>query len=254
MSNGTIAGRVALVTGANRGIGRAITEALLEAGAAKVYAGTRRPEAVADLVEKYGALVVPIVLDVTNQAQIDAAVETAPDVELLINNAGVAEKAAGAFGDSGWVEAGRREFEVNALGTLAVTQAFAPTLARNGGGTIANIVSVAGMVNFPIFMSYSLSKAALHSLTQSSRIMLAEQGTTVIGVYPGPIDTELAKDAPWDKVSPAHAAERIVAGIEAGVEEIFPDPMAEQLGELFSANPKGLEQQIAAMAQEGAAA
>lgn len=130
------------------------------------------------------------------------------------------------------------------LGTLAVTQAFAPLLARNGGGAVVNIVSVAGLVNFPALASYSASKAALHSITQATRALLRAQGTFVAGVYPGPIDTEMADAIDWAKTAPAVAARNILDGLVAGREEIFPDPMAEQIAEQYSKNPKALEQQM----------
>lgn len=254
MAQVLINGSTALVTGSNRGIGRAITVALLEGGAQKVYAAARRPESVADLAAKYGDRVVPIELDITNRDQVQQAAEAASDVDLLINNAGVAELGGRSFEDEEWLTAGRREFEVNALGTLDVTQRFAPVLARNGGGAVANVVSIAGITHFPLFLSYSLSKAAAHSLTQATRVFLAAQGTSVFGIYPGPVDTDMAAGLDGDKVTPEHAASRILAGIEAGTEEIYPDPMAEQFGEGFEASPKGLEKQVAEMVMETATA
>jgi len=253
MSGQSIANSVAFVTGANRGIGRAIAETLLDRGAAKVYAASRRPEAVADLRAVFGDRVVPIALDVTDAGQVRAAAETASDVTLLVNNAGVAELAGAPFEDRGWIAAGEKEFGVNVLGTFDVTQSFAPVLAENGGGSIVNIVSVAGLGNFPLFVSYSLSKAALHSLTQATRAFLAAQGTQVVGVYPGPVDTDMAAGVPLDKVSPRSVAEAILDGIEAGEEEVFPDPMSRQFGELFLESPKALESQLAEMAAAPAA-
>ena len=244
----SIAGRTALVTGANRGIGEALVDALVAAGAAKVYAAARDINAVAPLSARHGERVVPLLLDVTDPAQIRDAVAAATDVELLVNNAGVAGYAGGTFTDPQWLTAGRREMEVNFFGTFAVTQAFAPVLGRNGGGAVVNLASVASLVNFPLFAAYSASKAAIHSLTQATRAMLKGQGTQVFGVYPGPIDTRMAEPIPLDKTSPAVAAVAIVAGVEAGSEEIFPDPISQGMGAAYLADPKSLERQVASMA------
>jgi NAD(P)-dependent dehydrogenase (short-subunit alcohol dehydrogenase family) len=244
----SIKGKTVLVTGANRGIGEAIVDALVRAGAAKVYAAARQLNDLAPLTTRHGARVVALQLDVTNPAHIAAAVSAAPDVQLLVNNAGFAGHTGGTFTDSKWIIAGRQEMDVNFFGTFAVTQAFAPVLAKNGGGAITNIASVASLVNFALLASYSASKAAVHSLTQATRIMLKGQGTQVFGVYPGPIDTRMAEGIPMDKTSPAEAAKAIIAGIEAGTEEIFPDPMSQGMGAGYFANPKEIERQVAAMA------
>lgn len=244
----SIKGTTALVTGANRGIGEAVVDALVAAGAAKIYAGARNVADLAPLTARHGARIVAVQLDVTNPAQIAAAVLIAPDVQLLVNNAGFAGHAGGAFTDPKWITAGRQEMDINFFGTFAVSQAFAPVLAKNGGGVITNIASMASLVNFALLASYSASKAAVHSLTQATRMMLKGQGTQVFGVYPGPIDTRMAEGIPFDKTSPADAAKAIVAGIEAGTEEIFPDPMSQGIGLGYFANPKETERQIAAMA------
>ncbi|HMI37213.1 MAG TPA: SDR family oxidoreductase [Steroidobacteraceae bacterium] len=243
-----IAGTTALVTGANRGIGEAIVDALIARGAARVYAAARAAADLAPLLARHGRKVVALELDVTDAAQISAAAARAPDVQLLVNNAGVAAHVGGSFTDSQWVSAGRQEMEVNFFGTFAVMQAFAPVLARNGGGAIVNIGSVASLVNFPLLLAYSASKAATHSVTQAARAMLKAQGTQVFGVYPGPIDTRMAAGITLPKTSPADAARAIVAGIESGTEEIFPDPMSQGMGSAFLASPKALEREVAAMA------
>jgi short-subunit dehydrogenase len=144
------------------------------------------------------------------------------------------------------IEGGRLEMEVNVFGTLAVTQAFAPVLAKNGGGAIANL-SVASFVSFPILATYSASKAATHSLTQVTRAMLRRQNTQVFGVYPGPIDTRMGEALNAEKALPADAARAIVAGIIAGNEEIVPDNTSQGVGPAFFADPKGLERQVAAV-------
>ena len=166
----SIKGTTALVTGANRGIGEAVVDALVAAGAAKVYAGARSVADLAPLTARHGGRVVALQIDVTNPAQIEAAVSAAADVKLLVNNAGFAGHAGGSFTDPKWITAGRQEMDVNYFGTFALTQAFAPVLAKNGGGAITNIASVASLVNFALLASYSASKAAVHSLTQATRI------------------------------------------------------------------------------------
>ncbi|MDX2194519.1 MAG: SDR family oxidoreductase [Gemmatimonadales bacterium] len=249
MHGKAIQGSVALVTGANRGIGRAIVEALLARGATKVYAGARRPSDLGTLAND--ARVVPLTLDVTNDGQVAEAAAQAPDVTLLVNNAGVVARPLGApLTDA--VEGARQEMDVNYLGTLRMTAAFAPALARSGGGTIVNIASIAGVTGFSPFATYSASKAAQRSLTQVSRVMLGGQGTQVIGVYPGPVDTDMAKALPWDKATPASVATRILDAVEAGQLEVYPDPMAEGMGAAFEASPSALERQVAAMADQPA--
>lgn len=249
----SIAGKTALVSGANRGIGEAVVDALIAAGARKVYAAARNTSDLASLVARHGGRVVALQLDVTKQAQITAAASAAPDVQLLVNNAGVAAMMGAPFTDPQWLQAGRQEMDVNYFGTFAVTQAFAPVLARNGGGAIANLASVASLTNFPMLLAYSASKAATHSLTQATRMLLAAQGTRVFGVYPGPIDTRMAEKIEMAKTSPAECARAIVAGIEAGDEDIFPDAMSQGMGSAFFAGPKGLEKQITAMVTGAAA-
>jgi NAD(P)-dependent dehydrogenase (short-subunit alcohol dehydrogenase family) len=239
-----LSGKTALVTGANRGIGEAIVDALVAAGIKKVYAAARSISALGPLVARHGSGVIPLQLDVTSAAQIAAVVATAADVDLLVNNAGIVGFSGGDFSDPKWIEAGRQEMEVNFLGTFAVTQAFAPILAKNGGGAVVNLNSVASFVSFPILAAYSASKAATHSLTQVTRAMLRGQHTQVFGVYPGPIDTRMAEELPLEKASPADAARAIVAGIIAGNEEIFPDKMSQGTGPAFFADPKGLERQV----------
>jgi len=176
MNSRRIEGAVALVTGANRGIGRALTEALLTRGVRKVYATARNPEVLRALRDER---LVPLRLDVTDVEQIRAAGEAASDVELVFNNAGVV--LARGIADSTVLGQARREMEVNYFGPLQLLQRLAPTLARNGGGAVVNIGSAAGLTNFPFIPTYSASKAALHSLTQAARILLGAQGTSVFG-------------------------------------------------------------------------
>jgi short-subunit dehydrogenase len=243
-SAGRIEGAVALVTGANRGIGRALTEALLERGAAKVYATARDPEALANLPQRFGARVRTLRLDVTSGEQVAEVARIASDVDLLVNNAGVAE-ASELLGD-GVVEQARREIEVNYLGPMRLLQAFAGTLATHDGA-IVNIGSAAGLTNVPLLPTYSASKAALHSLTQAARAILAGRGVTVFGVYAGPVDTDMIRSMPLEKTPAADVANAILDGIERGEDDIFPDPFSAAFGAQFGSSPKDAERQFAAM-------
>ncbi len=238
-----IEGAVALVTGANRGIGRALTEALLARGVRKVYAAARNPEALGTLADER---LVPLRLDVTDAGQIRAAGEAASDVELVFSNAGVV--LASGIADSTVLGQARREMEVNYFGPLRLLHRLAPALARNGGGAIVNIGSLAGLTNLPIAPTYSASKAALHSLTQAARLLLGAQGTAVFGVYSGPVDTDMNRDLEMPKASPRDVGFAILDAIEAGQEDIFPDAFAVEISRQFEASPKASERQFAALA------
>src|SRR5205814_4031293 len=185
-------------------------------------------------------------LDVTDVDQIRAVGDAASDVELVFNNAGVA--LARGIADSTVLDQARREMEVNYFGPLQLIQRLAPTLARNGGGAVVNIGSAAGLTNIPFLPTYSASKAALHSLTQAARSLLGAQGTAVFGVYAGPIDTDMSRELAVPKTSARDVAFAILDGIEAGQEDIFPDPFAADFGKQFGSSPKASERQFAAMA------
>jgi NAD(P)-dependent dehydrogenase (short-subunit alcohol dehydrogenase family) len=243
-----IEGRVALVTGANRGIGLALVEALRDRGARKVYAASRKPEALAEVAILSDGVVVPLRLDITDGDQVRQAAEQAGDVDLLINNAGIVGHTFGGFDDPIWLDVARREYETNVLGSFRVSQAFAPVLARQGGGTLVNVSSVAGLVGLPMVLSYSTTKAALHSLTQSTREMLHAQGTSVVGVYPGPVETDMAADLPVPKTSASTVAHAILNGLEQGEEEIYPDPFALEFGKAYAVSPKSAERRMASTA------
>jgi NAD(P)-dependent dehydrogenase (short-subunit alcohol dehydrogenase family) len=237
-----IEGTIALVTGANRGIGRALTEALLARGVRKIYAAARNPATLGALRD---ARLVPLELDVTDTEQIRAALAATPDVRLVFNNAGVTLNAT--ITGATVVTQARREMEVNYFGALQLLQLLAPILARNGGGALVTVGSAAGLTNVPLFPTYSASKAALHSLTQAARALLAAQGTSVFGVYPGPVDTDMVRELALPKASPRDVAQAILDGVEAGQEDIFPDSFARDFARQFESSPKASERRTAAL-------
>jgi short-subunit dehydrogenase len=183
-------------------------------------------------------------LDVTRTDQITEIAHQTPDVELLFNNAGVA--TATELTSEAIVDEARREMEVNYFGPLLLLQRFADTLAQRGGAAVI-IGSTAGLANVPLVPTYSASKAALHSLTQAWRVLLAARGVAVLGVYPGPVDTDMTKGFSLEKASPQAVAKAILDGVEAGNEDIFPDAFAVAFGEQFQSSPKHSERQMAAM-------
>ena len=235
-----IQGKTVLITGANRGIGAALVRAFLKAGAGKIYAGARNPSALPAFND---ARVVPLKLDITNPTDVAVAVKSAGDVDVLVNNAGVASGGSILTSSAGELAG---DMDVNYYGTVRMMQAFAPALEQRKG-TIANVISVVGLASLPTLAGYSATKAALFSATQAARAALQAKNVKVIGIYPGPIDTELAASLTMDKASPDDTAEDIVAGIIAGQDEIYPDPASKQLSTLWGSNPKGLEQYFAGL-------
>lgn len=230
---------VVLITGANRGIGKAYVEEFLKAGAKKIYLGVRDLKTVSDMATKNPEKLIPLKLDVTDLTDIQKAAQTAKDVTILINNAGVAT-IAGLL-DKSTLENARKEMDVNYFGPLALTRAFAPILKSNGGGTIATVSSIAGHVAFPGFWTYSASKFAAHALIIAMRTELSLQGTQVIGVYPGPIDTDMAKDVPMDKFPPSQVAQRTIKAIESEQEDVLTDQFAEEMYAALRKDPKQVE-------------
>jgi len=232
-------GTVALVTGANRGLGKALVAALVEAGAARVYAAARDTEklSVAD------PRVVPVPLDITRPDQIADAARRAGDVTLLINNAGALSSYNLLASSQVDLEA---DFRTNVHGTLAVIKAFLPVLERaTGGATVVNVLSLTSLASFPALGGYSASKAAAYSVTQALRPELRARRIELLAVLPGPIDTDMVKALQMPKSSPADAARGVLAGIARGEEEIFPDPMAQQMGALWMGSPKEFERAFA---------
>jgi NAD(P)-dependent dehydrogenase (short-subunit alcohol dehydrogenase family) len=213
-----IKGRVALVTGANRGLGKAVAKALLQAGAAKVYAGVRDPGSV-DLPG-----VEPIALDVTDPASVRAAAARCGDVDIVVNNAGISLHGKALGEDAPDVT--RRLLDVNLYGILNVSSAFAPILGRNGGGAFVNVLSVLSWVVLENATAYSISKAAAWALTNGMRRELKEQNTQVTAVHVGYMDTDMVAKVNAPKTAPAVIAERIVAAIRDGQAELLADEIS----------------------------
>lgn len=225
-----IQNKTVLVTGANRGIGKAIVETVLDHGAAKVYAAVRTLESAQPLVEKYGDKVVPVELDLSNPKTIQTAADFARDTQVVINNAGVLKTAGPLDGQA--FEALEFEMNVNVYGLLHMAQTFAPVLKANGGGVLVQLNSVVSMKAFPNFATYCASKAAAYSITQSLRDTLKEQGTQVISVHPGPIATDMGSEAGLEEIAepPALVGEAIVEAMKSGSFHAFPDSFAKQIG------------------------
>ena len=234
--------RAVLVTGANRGIGRALIDEALNRGAKRVYAGTRQPFSHSD------ARVTPLILDVTNIEQIQRAVAAVGSLDTLINNAGVT-----LFDDLSDRAAIERLLAVNLFGTYSMSQAFLPSLARSRGA-IVNVLSMAGLAAVPFSPAYSISKAAAFSLTQSLRALWAARGVKVHAVLAGPVDTDMSRDLAIPKASPESVARAIFDGVENGDEDIFPDVMSESIAESWrNGATKALERQFAAYVPANAA-
>jgi NAD(P)-dependent dehydrogenase (short-subunit alcohol dehydrogenase family) len=210
----SIANSAVLITGSNRGIGRALVEEALHRGARLVYAGAREPWAHPD------PRVRPLTLDVTSAADIRAAAEAVEALDVLVNNAGIA--LYDDLSDRSVIE---RQLAVNFFGPYAVTQAFLPQLTR-AGGAIVNNLSLNSLAPLPIIAGYSISKAAAFSLTQSLRALLAGQGVSVHAVLTGPVDTDMSRGLRVPKPSAASVAVGIWDGLERDEEDIFPDPMS----------------------------
>jgi NAD(P)-dependent dehydrogenase (short-subunit alcohol dehydrogenase family) len=235
-------GKTVLVTGANRGLGKALVHEALRRGARRVYAASRHPLVLTD------DRVTPVILDVTNPDHIEQAVENVDSLDILINNAGVSVPD-----DLSDRSAFERHLAVNLYGTLDVTQAFLPALTQTQGAVV-NVVSIVALAAVPVLPAYSISKAAALSLTQSLRALLASQGVSVHAVLAGPIDTDMARDLDIPKAQPDDVAKAALDGVEQGEEEIFPDPMSQMAADGWRAGvSKELERQNAALVQAVAA-
>lgn len=239
MNGINLAEKTVLITGANRGIGRALVNEALRRGAKRVYAGTRG--ALQDAPER----VTPLILDVTSVSQIQRAVEQVDTLDVLINNAGIA-----LYDDLSNLDVIERHLAVNLFGLLKVTHAFLPLLKR-AKGAIVNNLSLAALAPLPVIPAYSISKAAAFNITQSLRALLAGQGVTVHAVVLGPIDTDMTRGFDIPKASPESAALRIFDGLEKGEDDIFPDPASLSISEGWRTGVvKALERQFAAFLPE----
>lgn len=219
---------VVLITGANRGLGRAFALQALERGARKVYATARDPASVSI------PGVVPLRLDVTDDAQVADVIRQCTDVTVVVNNAGIAN--VGGFLDAGSVEAARTQLETNFFGMLRLSQGFAPILASHGGGAILNVLSVASWVNIPLIGVYSATKSAAWGLTNGLRLELKKQGTQVTSLHVGFVDTDLTRGLDVPKVSASEVVTAAYAGLEAGADEVLADETSLLVKSSLSAN------------------
>jgi NAD(P)-dependent dehydrogenase (short-subunit alcohol dehydrogenase family) len=237
-----IAQKTVLITGANRGIGRALVNEALRRGAKRVYAGTR------SALQNADKRVTPLTLDVTNALQIQRAADEVGALDVLINNAGIA-----IYDDLSKPEVLEQHLAVNLFGSLKVTRAFLPQLRRSKGAIVNNL-SLSSLAPLPVIPAYSISKAAAFNMTQSLRALLAGQGVTVHSVLLGPIDTEMTRGFQIPKASPESAAAGIFDGLEKGEQDIFPDSASLPMADGWrNGAAKALERQFAAFVPESAA-
>lgn len=234
---------IALVTGANRGIGLSIVEELLERGAKKIYLGVRDLDSVDELVKKDPERLIPLQIDLEKPEMIRKAFDEARDINLLVNNAGIL--LGGTLFDEDRLEKGRKEMEVNFFGPLQLIHGFIPHLRRNGEARIINVSSVGGQVVFPGAPTYCASKFAIHGLTQALRMELMRDNIHVMGVYPGPVDTRMAEGLDMKKAEPREVAREILKGLEERRNEVFPDDYAREMHEGLRRNPEKLEEEMA---------
>lgn len=237
-----IEGSVALVTGANGGIGRALVLELLARGAAKIYVGARDPSALQGLIAQSDKLV-PVKLDLTKPDDIEAAAKTASDITLLVNNAGVAA-FTGALAAKD-LSGARQEMEVNYFGLLSLTRALSHTPAFRSGGAIVNVLSFLALVTLPVAGTYSASKSAALALTRTLRAELKPRGVQVLGVLPVQVDTPLGAPLPEPRLTPAEVATGALDALEAGEDEVFPGALSQGAAQAFRNDPAALQAHMA---------
>ena len=235
-----ISNTTALVTGANRGLGREMVQQLLAAGARKVYAAARDVAAVQDLVQANPGRVEALALDITNADQVAAAKARCADVNLLVNNAGI-NRGQGFIAAATLADA-QAEMNTNYLGTLAMCRAFAPQLAA---GAIVNVLSILAKVNLPAMGSLCASKAAALRMTEGVRAELAAQGTRVVAVMTGAVDTDMSRDFQGPKSSAAEVVQAVLAGLQRGDEEVYVGDMPGWINGALMQDPKGIERELA---------
>jgi len=224
---------VALVTGANRGIGKSITEGLLRAGAAKVYTAVRELASVSELIGKYGDRIVPVQFDLSKDETIDSIAKIATDVNIVVSNAGVVQVANPL--ESNALEGLKYQMERNVYPLVRLAQAFGPILKANGGGAFIQMNSLASLKNFLPFTGYSASKAAAFSVTQGLREEWADQGTQVVSVIAGPIKTDMADSAGMGEGAPPPSivAEGVLAALASDDFFVYPDPIAQEVAKVY---------------------
>jgi NAD(P)-dependent dehydrogenase (short-subunit alcohol dehydrogenase family) len=233
--------KVALVTGANRGLGARLVTELLAAGVPKIYATARDVGSVADDVAADPRVHV-LQLDVTDTGSVDAAVAAAPDVSVLVNNAGVLNFGGALDGD---LDGFQVDLTTNYFGVLRVTRGFLSALEGNAPGAVVNVLTLIALAPVGPMAGYSASKAAAHSLTQALRAELKPRGIHVLGAYPGGIDTDMLAGVEAEKADPAVVAQRIVAALAAKESVVFPDDASHGAGQVYLGDPVGLERMLA---------
>ncbi|MBD1865317.1 MULTISPECIES: SDR family oxidoreductase [Trichocoleus] len=240
-----VQGAIALVTGANGGIGQYYIQGLQQTGAARIYAGARNPDSLKDIAAADPDRIIPISLDITDEASVKEAAEAYSDVNLLINNAGVGFNQR-LVADANFDQM-RVEIEVNYFGTLRMCLAFAPVLKANGGGAIVNMLTMLAKVNFPLNASYGASKAAALLATQGIRAELASQKTLVVGVMPGTVDAGMSKHFPPPKVAPEEVVRAALQAVVDEVEDVYPGEQAQKMQAQLLQDPKAIEKWMAEM-------